>query len=369
MKKLLNEFKRRKMFRPLVAYASVSFILLQIFQVVLPALQIPEWFMSFLVWLIILGFPITFFLSWVYDITPEGIMKTSPVIEENPKSNGHSNKSRKILLPITGFLTIIGGAFWIWYSLGDISSGSELDLHLGIKKSIAILNFENFTGNKDGDFFCAALTEQIRAALSKLGRLEVASRLISERMGQKNADTIDNLYGELDYYVEGSLSRVADNKNINISLINAKNHKTEWARLYTFAENEIVHYKDTIINNIAINLDVDYEPLRLLSEKGGSNNADEFKILGRGIYQFDHNNFVAALSSFNSFLNLQSNNFEALYHKANTLVKLNRTDEAIDIYNNLIFLSTSHNHFDQKWLIKDKPNVNNSLIISSNNDT
>ena len=72
-----------------------------------------------------IGFPVSFLLSWIYDITPEGIEKTkSEPISDLPDS---AKNTKKILLPITGILTIIGGAFWVFYSLGSLSHGADLD--------------------------------------------------------------------------------------------------------------------------------------------------------------------------------------------------------------------------------------------------
>ena len=358
MLKFYKEFRRRKMFRPLVAYAGFSFVLLQVINIIFPALRLPVWTQTFVVILVLLGFPITIFFAWVYDITPSGIKKTSSTKQV-------VLKSKKILLPITGFLTIVGGAFWIWYSLVGVTSATDIDFRAGIKKSIAILHFENLTGNKEGDYFCSALTEQIRGSLSKLGKLDIASRLISDKLKSKSEN--QTIYEDLDYYVEGTLSRALDNNNINISLINAQNHKVRWAQQYTFAENDIVQYKDTILNNIALNLNIDYEPLQLISQKKTYKNSDEFKLLGQGLFEFENNNFVAALSSFNSILSSHPNNIEALFHKANALVKLEKIEEAIKIYNNLIS-QTKHDHFGWKWSIKERDDVDNGLYAAAFNN-
>ena len=53
MLKLYKEFKRRKMFRPLVAYAGFSFILLQVINIIFPALQLPPWTETFVVILVL----------------------------------------------------------------------------------------------------------------------------------------------------------------------------------------------------------------------------------------------------------------------------------------------------------------------------
>ena len=358
MLKFYKEFRRRKMFRPLAAYAGFSFVLLQVINIIFPALRLPSWTQTFVVILVLLGFPITIFFAWVYDITPSGIKKTS-------STNQVGLKSKNILFPVTGFLTIVGGAFWVWYSLVGVTSATDIDFGAGIKKSIAILHFENLTGNKEGDYFCSALTEQIRGSLSKLGKLDIASRLISDKL--KNKSENQTIYEDLDYYVEGTLSRALDNNNINISLINAQNHKVRWAQQYTFAENEIVQYKDSILNNIAFNLDIDYEQTHLITNENAYKNSEEFKTLGRGLFEFENSNFIAALSSFNSILDIHYDNIEAMFYKANTLVKLDRADEAIGIYNKLISKTREHSHFGWEWMIKNRTDVK-SVIYAEFSD-
>mgnify|MGYP003315462494 CR=1 FL=1 len=66
-------------------------------------------------------------------------------------------KSKKIILPITGLLTIIGGAFWVWYSLGNISHGAGLDNK--IFQSIAVLYIENLSNDSKDENICAGLTK------------------------------------------------------------------------------------------------------------------------------------------------------------------------------------------------------------------
>ena len=58
------------MFRPLVAYAGFAFVLLQVTEIIFPRLLLPDWTNTFVVVLALLGFPITVFFAWIYDITP-----------------------------------------------------------------------------------------------------------------------------------------------------------------------------------------------------------------------------------------------------------------------------------------------------------
>ncbi|MEQ8955348.1 MAG: hypothetical protein RL120_14550, partial [Gammaproteobacteria bacterium] len=70
---LIEELKRRKVFRVAAVYAVVSWLLIQVADTVMPALQMPDWTVSFVTILLILGFPVAIILSWAYDATPSGI--------------------------------------------------------------------------------------------------------------------------------------------------------------------------------------------------------------------------------------------------------------------------------------------------------
>ena len=70
---LLQELKRRKVFRIAVVYAVVAWLLIQIVATVLPILQLPEWTVTFFTLLFMIGFPIAIILAWAYEVTPEGI--------------------------------------------------------------------------------------------------------------------------------------------------------------------------------------------------------------------------------------------------------------------------------------------------------
>jgi len=74
-----TELRRRNVFKVGVAYAIVAWLVIQVADVVLPALQVPEWTVSFIAVLLFLGFPIAILLAWAYELTPEGIKAASQV--------------------------------------------------------------------------------------------------------------------------------------------------------------------------------------------------------------------------------------------------------------------------------------------------
>ena len=71
-----KELKRRKVFRVAASYAVVAFIIMQLVEIVFPIFNFPQWTSQFVIILVLLGFPIAIILSWIFDKTPQGYIKT-----------------------------------------------------------------------------------------------------------------------------------------------------------------------------------------------------------------------------------------------------------------------------------------------------
>src|SRR6202162_2404621 len=95
----VSELRRRNVYKVAVAYAVVSWLLIQIATQVFPFFEIPNWAVRLVVLLLIVGFPVALFFSWAFEITPEGIKRETEV--EGDKSVTH-HTGRKIV-----WLTVI----------------------------------------------------------------------------------------------------------------------------------------------------------------------------------------------------------------------------------------------------------------------
>src|SRR6266487_3062329 len=74
--KFVTELKRRNVYRAAVAYGVVAWFLTQLTTQVFPLFEIPNSAMRFVVIALVVGFPIAMLLAWVYEFTPEGIVRT-----------------------------------------------------------------------------------------------------------------------------------------------------------------------------------------------------------------------------------------------------------------------------------------------------
>ena len=154
MLKLFKELKRRKVLTTLGAYAAAAFVIIQVAGVVFPALRFPDWTVAFVIILIILGFPITFFLSWTYDlqrdVTPDKKKDSVTEFMEHAHSaeptaqivSPTKNNANLSIYTITGaVLAFLGIGFWIFFSTSSLLTA---DKNM-IENSIAVFSFEELS--------------------------------------------------------------------------------------------------------------------------------------------------------------------------------------------------------------------------------
>lgn len=86
---LWAELKQRKVVRVITIYIAGAFAILQAVDMIFPRLGFPSWTITLVMILLAAGLVISIILSWIYDITPEGIKKTKDleqIINEDIKS-------------------------------------------------------------------------------------------------------------------------------------------------------------------------------------------------------------------------------------------------------------------------------------------
>ena len=122
--KLLDELKRRNVFRVGAAYVLLGWVVVQVTDTVAPALNLPDWTLPFVTWIGIIGFPIALFLAWAYELTPGGIRRE---LDVDPADSINEATSRKLDNVLIALLVIaIGLIAWDTFSgARDYNSNSR----------------------------------------------------------------------------------------------------------------------------------------------------------------------------------------------------------------------------------------------------
>jgi len=76
-----RELKRRGVIKTIAMYAGGAYVLIELSNNVAVPLNLPDWTPKLVILIALIGFPIMVILSWIFDITPEGINKTHSIEE------------------------------------------------------------------------------------------------------------------------------------------------------------------------------------------------------------------------------------------------------------------------------------------------
>ena len=76
---LFNELKRRNVIRVAIAYAVISWLVLQVANTLVPVLELSPSVSKLIFLIMLLGFIPIIFFSWAFEITPEGIKREKEI--------------------------------------------------------------------------------------------------------------------------------------------------------------------------------------------------------------------------------------------------------------------------------------------------
>src|SRR5947207_4172335 len=168
------ELKRRNVYKVAVAYIVAGWALSQGIAQVFPVFDIPNWIIRVIVLLIILGLPIALALAWMFELTPQGIKRTETA-DAMPET-ARRNKHTWIYVVVIGGLLSIGLFFLGRYTARNVSGVAELPA-----KSIAVLPFDNLSGDPQNAYFSEGVQDEILTRLAKIAELKVISRTSTQR--------------------------------------------------------------------------------------------------------------------------------------------------------------------------------------------
>ena len=247
----LAELKRRRVSKVAVAYGAVAWAATEAASVVLPALHVPDWAMTFIVVFLLVGFPIAMILAWIFDATPEGIQRTEPLADVAPRYRMRVRAAFGLVV-----LVAMAGLGYLLYErgLGRAMAGEP-------HGSIAVLPFTNLSGDPSRDYFSDGMSEELLNLLARVPGLQVAARTSAFAYKGRNVD-VREVGRELgvETVLEGSVRQAGDQVRITAQLIDAETGFHLWSETYDRQLEDIFAVQDEIAQAIVDRLRIQLAP-------------------------------------------------------------------------------------------------------------
>ena len=249
--KFLTELKRRNVYRAAVAYGVVAWFLTQLTTQIFPFFEIPNSAVRFVVIALAVGFPIAMLLSWLYELTPEGIVRTEDL--DPVRARSVQRASGRILdFIIIGVLLLVIAMMIVGRRPFYRQTGESIS-----QKSIAVLPLLNESGDPKDEYFSDGLSEELIAALAQIRELKVVGRSSSFRFKDRKEETktIGDKLG-VATLLEGTVRKQGERVRIVAELINAADGTELWTRTFDRELKDIFAVQEEIATAVAASLKI-----------------------------------------------------------------------------------------------------------------
>ncbi|MDX1406224.1 MAG: tetratricopeptide repeat protein [Woeseiaceae bacterium] len=248
-----EELKRRNVFRVAIAYLIAAWLVLQVTDIVVPILELPDAVSKAVLLFIAVGFVISVILAWAYELTPEGVKLEKDVVRSQSITHRTGRKLDFIIIAVLAIaLTFFALDKFVWNTRtppAEIASTAQ--------QAIAVLPFVNMSANEDQEYFSDGLTEELLNLLARVPQLRVTSR--SSAFYYKGKEfRIADVGRELGvgHILEGSVRRSGDTIRVTAQLINVAEDAHVWSNTWDRTLDDVFEIQDEIAQAVVDELRV-----------------------------------------------------------------------------------------------------------------
>ena len=253
----LGEIKRRKMFQVTAVYAVTAWLIVEVITSIKDPLNLPDWSDALVIVLLALGLPIMLLVSWLFNVTEEGLVRDKGPSKDKEQSG---ITIELVLLGIVGIAVA-----WLLYRtefdhrVPPVRNSPAVAAADMLAHSVAVLPFENLSPNSDDAYFAAGLHEEILNRLAKLRNIRVISRT-SVQQYSGTVLTIPEIGAELNVgaVMEGSVKYADGRVRIHAQLIDAETDVHIWSETYEEEFENIFEIESNIASNIVNALQAEF---------------------------------------------------------------------------------------------------------------
>ena len=281
---LFAELKRRNVIRVGLAYLVLSWVLLQIGDVLFDALRLDDAALTVVLVILALGFIPVVIFAWVFELTPEGVKRETEI--DRSQSITHETGHRLNVVIVVLLATALGlfafDRFVVHRGATPVPEPTAETASPDAPRSIAVLPFADMSAQGDQAYFGDGIAEELLNVLAQVDGLKVAARTSSFKFRGDEHDIVEignalNVAAVL----EGSVRKAGDQVRITAQLIDVAGGYHLWSETYDRELDNILALQDEIATAIvdALKLELRLQPGSTAS--GDSGEAYDLYLRGR----------------------------------------------------------------------------------------
>lgn len=256
----LGELQRRHVPRVGLLYLAVSWLLLQVADILLPVFDAPAWAMRALVVLLAVGLPLVIAFAWAFELTAEGLQRDVTWADTpGPWFSGNVGL-------ITGGMLLLAASLFAFSLVTQRNARQETPDAIGAAAavpalSVAVLPFVNDGPEPGKQYFADGIAEELLNLLAGIPELRVVARTSSFRFRDADLDVteIGRRLG-VRHVVEGMARHDNDRIRISAQLIDTRTGFHVWSHVYEARLDDIFEVQSDIARRIAQQLELVMTP-------------------------------------------------------------------------------------------------------------
>ncbi len=236
------EMKRRHVWRVAGAYVVVAWMALEITLTAFDVLGAPRWASTFALIVAALGFPVALVLSWAFDVTSGGVVRTEALPETTQTAPAPSAGRLAGVFGVGILVALVGFGAYARFGPGRTQPTNPEQI-----ESLAVLPFVDLSESQDQTYFTDGVTEELLNRLSRVPGLQVAGRTSSFafRGTELSIEEVGHRL-RVDAILEGSVRRAGEHLRVTAQLTDVATGFQIWSETYDRESGGIFEIQDDI---------------------------------------------------------------------------------------------------------------------------
>ena len=269
-----TELKRRNVLRFAGLYLVGAWLTVQVASTVLPMFGAPDWLPRTIVILLAIGFLPALILSWIFELTPEGLKRDEDVRPEESIAPQTARRMDRMIIVV--LVLALGYFAFDKFVLAPRRGGTPAESSSSTNsKSIAVLPFVNMSSDKEQEYFSDGLSEELLNQLAQIPQLRVIARTSSFSFKGKEVDVSTIAHAlNVAHVLEGSVRKSANTLRVTAQLIRTSDSSHLWSQTYDRDRTDIFKVQDEIAADVVAALKVKLLPTQELPKVPRTNNPE-----------------------------------------------------------------------------------------------